>query len=131
MLVDTSSPTLTISDTGCSTILLQPSLIPTIPHLFTPGPVPPASVTVPNGQSMLLTSGGTFQLPDRPPITAYVASPDIPYSLFGTAPLLRPDGYAVYTTTTVKFFSPTSSTHFLSGHKDPHSNLWALDFPPS
>ena len=51
------------------------------------------------------------------------------HNLIGTSPLLRPDGRAVYTPTSVRFYDSASSTSpFLSGSKSADEDLWHVDF---
>jgi hypothetical protein len=52
------------------------------------------------------------------------------HNLFGTSPLIRPHGRALYDSTSVQFFdSPASAVPFLSGSKAPDADLWHLQVP--
>ena len=124
-----------ISDTGATHILLRRSCFNEYRHLFTPKSLPAISFSLPDGGTLSVRSsdGGSLRFPSKPdPVDCYVCNDDVlAHNLVGVSPLLRPTGRAVYTPTSVRFYSDeSSSTPFLTGSKLPSENLWHVQFPP-
>jgi hypothetical protein len=129
LLVALSSPH--IPDSGASHILLRSSSLPSLSHLFTPSPVPPISLPHADGRPLTTTSGGTISFPNRRPLLTYVVpSSALAHNVWSVSALIGTDGHALFTPTTVSFFSSASSSQpFLLGSKLPHHTLWSLDIP--
>ncbi len=75
---------------------------------------------------------GELSLPHKASPVAVYFLPDsaLSHSLLGISPLIRPQGVAIFTSTSVTVFdTPTSTTPFLSGTKSPHSYLWFFTAP--
>ena len=128
----TFSPRL-ISDTGATHVLLRRSSLPYLRHLFSPSVLPSLSFSLPNGDSLPVSghNAGTLRFPHKPePVECYVCEDkDLAHNLIGTSPLLRPNGTATYTPTSVAFHSPSSNVPFLTGSKRAHEDLWFLNVP--
>ena len=121
-----------ICDSGCTSILVRASFLQSILHLYTPdSSLPPALFKIPDGTILTATSGGHLHLPSRPPVPIY-SLPDtsLSHNLVGVSPLLAPDAHAIFTPTSVRFYSPLAAAPFLSGTKSHSSGLWELHFPP-
>jgi hypothetical protein len=129
----TFSPRL-ISDTGATHVLLRRSSLPFLRHLFTPSALPSLSFSLPNGDTLPVSghNAGTLTFPHKPePVDCYVCEDhQLAHNLIGTSPLLRPDGTATYTNTSVEFHSPSSALPFLTGSKLASDDLWFLNVPP-
>ena len=125
-----------IADTGCTGLLLQFSNFPALSPFFTPKPLPLVPFTLPD-RSVLLVGGpshltGELTFPHKAsPVSAYfLPDSNLSHSLLGISPLIRPNGLAIFTPTSVKIFdTPTSTTPFLSGTKSPQSDLWFFTAP--
>ena len=132
LFTSTIAPLL-LSDTGASHILLRRSCLPYLRHLFSPKILPSLTFTLPNGASLTAagSDGGLLRFPHKPdPVECYVCDDfSLAHNLVGASPLLRPDGHAIYTPTTVEFYSPHSPIPFLSGSKSPDDALWSLRIP--
>ena len=122
-----------ICDSGASHILLRASTAALLSHIYSPATVSPETFTLPDGSFLQADTGGILTFPGLDaPVSCYVVPDSILYhNLFAVAPLLRPDGQAVFTNTDVKFYSTdTAVLPFLSGHKLPADNLWSITVPP-
>ena len=122
-----------ISDTGATHLLLRQSSLPSLRFMFKPKALPSLRFSLPDGGYMSVdgSAAGVLHFPHKvEPVNCYIVPDDkLAHNLFGTSPLLRPDGRAVYTTTSVKFFSGSSSSPFLSGTKPVNADLWHLQLP--
>ena len=122
-----------ISDTGATHLLLRQSSLPSLRFMFKPKALPSLRFSLPDGGHMSVdgSAAGVLHFPHKvEPVNCYIVPDDkLAHNLFGTSPLLRPDGRAVYTTTSVKFFSGSSSSPFLSGTKPVNADLWHLQLP--
>ena len=124
-----------VSDTGATHILLRRSCFSSFRHLFTPKSLPALSFSLPDGGILSVRSsdGGSIRFPSKPdPVDCYLCDDDVlAHNLVGVSPLLRPTGLAVYTPTSVRFYSDAAaSTPFLTGSKLASENLWHVRFPP-
>ena len=122
-----------LSDTGAWAILLRSSSLSSLSSLFSPGPLPAASFSLPDGSLLHASSGGFLRFPRNPGVRfpAYVL-PDhrLAHNLLATSPLLGTEGRAVYRPTSVEIFASDSAPlPFLSGRKSPTSHVWHLDLP--
>ena len=133
-----SPPSPLIADTGCTGVLLQLCNFPSLRPFFSPKPLPCLPFTLPD-RSILSVGGpshitGELSFPHKvSPISCYFL-PDsaLSHSLVGISPLLRPNGHALFTNTSVFLFdTPTSSLPFLTGTKAPSSDLWFFTVPPA
>ena len=130
-------PSPLIADSGCTSILIQLSQLPSLLPFFKPHSLPEVPFTLPNGDT--LTVGGRGHLSGhltfphkRLPVSCYFV-PDhaLSHTLFGVSPLIRPEGRAVFSNTSVLFFdSPLAILPFLTGSKTAQSDLWSLSIPP-
>jgi hypothetical protein len=130
-------PSPLIADSGCTSILIQLSNLPPRLPFFKPHSLPEVPFTLPNGDT--LTVGGighlsgplTFPLKRLPVSCYFVPDHALSHTLFGVSPLIRPEGRAVFTNTSVLFFdSPQATIPFLTGSKTAQSDLWSLLIPP-
>ena len=129
LLVALSSPH--IPDSGASHILLRSSSLPDIAHLFTPSLVPPITLSQAIGAPLVASQGGTLSFPSRAPILTYIIPPcDLAHNLWSVSALIGTDGRALFTPTSVSFFSPPSPLPFLTGTKHATDTLWVLRIPP-
>jgi hypothetical protein len=129
LLVALSSPH--IPDSGASHILLRSSSFPDIAHLFTPSLVPPITLSQANGEPLVASQGGTLSFPSRAPILTYIIPHrDLAHNLWSVSALIGTDGRAIFTPTSVSFFSPPSPLPFLTGTKHATDTLWVLSIPP-
>jgi hypothetical protein len=101
---------------------------------FKPLPVIPFTLpdhsTLSVGGHNHLTGELTFPHKASPVSCYFLPDSDLSHSLIGISPLLRPNGRAVFTPTSVAIFdSPSSLTPFLSGSKSPSSDLWLFSVP--
>jgi hypothetical protein len=124
-LSSTSAPPL-IADTGCTGLLLQFSNYPALSPFFTPKPLPLVPFTLPD-RSVLLVGGpshltGELSFPHKAsPVSAYFL-PDsaLSHSLLGISPLIRPQGVAIFTPTSVKILiRPTPLFRFYPAQNPP------------
>ena len=122
-----------ISDTGATHLLLRKSSLPLLRHMFTKKILPSLNFSLPDGGSLCVSGshGGVLRFNNKPETVDCYVVPDnkLAHNLFGASPLLRPDGRAVYTTSSVDFFSGSSAVPFLSGTKAPGADLWHLQLP--
>ena len=125
-----------IADTGCTGILLQFSNFPPLSPFFSPKKLPAVSFTLPDRSSLSVGGPshitGELSLPFKAsPIPCYfLPDSSLSHSLVGISPLLRPNGHAIFTSTSVSIFdSPTSTHPFLTGSKTPSSDLWFFSVP--
>ena len=122
-----------MSDTGATHLLLRHSSLPSLRFMFTPTKLPSLRFSLPDGSSMSAdgSAAGVLHFPHKKdPVNCYIVPDEkLARNLFGTSPLLRPDGRAIYTTTSVNFFSGSSASPFLSGTKSPDADLWYLQLP--
>ena len=122
-----------IVDTGATSVLLRESMLEHLANIYTASTtLPPAIFDLPDGGTLRATSGGHLRFPGHPhPIPCYVC-PDtvLSHNLLAASPLLGAGGKAVFTATSVHFYStPSSPLPFLSGSKTPLEGLWCLDIP--
>jgi hypothetical protein len=107
-----------IPDSEASHILLRSSFLPDIAHLFTPSLVPPITLSQANGASLVASHGGTLSFPFRAPILTYIIPfGDLAHNLWSVSALIGTDGRAIFTPTSVSFFSPPSPLPSLTGTK--------------
>jgi len=123
-----------ISDTGATHLLLRHSSLPLLRHLFQPKLLPSLDFSLPDGGVLPVNgaNAGVLTFKNKSETVACYVVPDslLAHNLFGTSPLIRPNGRALYDSTSVQFFdSPVSTVPFLSGSKSPDADLWYLQVP--
>ena len=73
-------------------------------------------------------AGLLLSLSKSTPVPCYICDDDtLARNLVGASPLIGPDGHAIYTSTSVDFYSPPSPSPFLSGSKLRDEDLWSLN----
>ena len=122
------------SDTGATHLLLRHSSLPLLRHLFQPKLLPSLDFSLPDGGVLPVNgaNAGVLTFKNKSETVACYVVPDslLAHNLFGTSPLIRPNGRALYDPTSVQFFdSPVSAVPFLSGSKSPDADLWHLQVP--
>ncbi len=81
------------------------------------------------------SDSGAHLSPQTPPCSClFPSAPEasLSHSLLGVSPLIRPQGRCIFTNSSCQLFdSPQSSVPFLQGSKNPDSDLWFLQVPPT
>ena len=126
-----------IADTGCTGLLLQFSNFASLSPFFSHKPLPILPFTLPDrsilsvGGPSHLTGELSFPLKSSPISCYFLPDSALSHSLVGISPLLRPNGHAIFTPTSVSIYdTPTSPLPFLTGSKTPSSDLWFFSVPP-
>ena len=126
-----------IADTGCTGLLLQFSNFPSLSPFFSHKPLPILPFTLPDrsilsvGGPSHLTGELSFPLKTSPISCYFLPDTALSHSLVGISPLLRPNGHAIFTPTSVSIYdTPTSPLPFLTGSKTSSSDLWFFSVPP-
>ena len=129
--LSTSAASRFLSDTGATHVLLRRGALPSLRSIFTPRPLPSLEFSLPNGARLSVdgNDAGVLSFPSKPtPVPCCICNDDtLAHNLVGASPLIGPDGHAIYTSTSVDFYSPASPTPFLSGSKLRDEDLWSLN----
>ena len=129
--LSTSAASRFLSDTGATHVLLRRGALPSLRSIFTPRPLPSLEFSLPNGARLPVdgNDAGVLSFPSKTtPVPCYICDDDtLAHNLVGASPLIGPDGHAIYTSTSVDFYSPASPTPFLSGSKLRDEDLWSLN----
>ena len=116
---------------------MQFSNFASLSPFFSHKPLPILPFTLPDrsilsvGGPSHLTGELSFPLKSSPISCYFLPDSALSHSLVGISPLLRPNGHAIFTPTSVSIYdTPTSPLPFLTGSKTPSSDLWFFSPPP-
>jgi hypothetical protein len=120
-----------LSDAGATRVIIRRGSLPSLRSTFTPHPLPSLEFNLQNGARLPVDGNDTGLLssPSKPtPAPCYICDDDaLAHNLVGASPLIGPGGRAIYTSTSVDFYSPASPSPFLFGSKLRDGDLWSLN----